>query len=135
MTHAITPSQAQPRVLVIDDAVTVRLYCRKLLQDGGFAVSEAANGLEALEIALSEPFDLFVVDINMQRMDGYAFLREARRQAALVGAPALMMSTEAAAADIEKAYAAGANFYLLKPIRPEPLLRAARLLTGRRIAA
>ena len=71
--------QARRRVLVIDDALTVRLFCRQLLEAAGFEVVEAINGLEGLERAMQERFDLFAVDVNMQKMDGYAFLREARR--------------------------------------------------------
>lgn len=118
------------RVLVIDDAVTIRLYCRKLLLDAGFQVEDAANGVEGLERALEQPFDLFVVDINMQKMDGYAFLRQARRDPALAAVPALMMSTEGAEEDMRKAFEAGANYYLRKPIRPDSFTEVARLMTG-----
>lgn len=118
------------RLLVIDDALTVRLFCRHLLEAEGFEVSEAINGLEALEIAMQKPFDLFAVDINMQKMDGYGFLREARRNPDLAGIPAIMMSTEAATQDVDKAYVAGANFYLYKPIRPDSFLAAVRVMTG-----
>ena len=118
------------RALVVDDAATVRLYCNQILSKAGFYVGEAINGLEGLELALQERFDLLLVDINMQKMDGYAFVRAVRRQPDLSDIPALMMSTEAAAQDVDSAYAAGANFYLFKPIQPDRLVAAARLLTG-----
>lgn len=118
------------RALVIDDALTVRLFCRHHLEAAGFAVTEAVNGLEGLERALQERFDLFAVDINMRKMDGYAFLREARRLPELAAVPALMMSTEAGGADVARAYEAGANYYLFKPIKPDLLVAAARLMTG-----
>ena len=123
-------SQTRPRVLIIDDALTVRLFCNQLLSQAGFEVAEAINGLEGLEVALQQPFDLFVVDINMQKMDGYAFLTEARRQPTLAATPAIMMSTEAANQDVSKAYDAGANFYLFKPVDPERLVASVRLMTG-----
>jgi two-component system chemotaxis response regulator CheY len=63
-------------------------------------------------------------------MDGYAFVREARRLPELAAVPALMMSTEAAGSDVATAYEAGANFYLFKPIKPEQLVTAARLMAG-----
>jgi two-component system chemotaxis response regulator CheY len=124
------PGPARRRVLVIDDALTVRLFCRQLLESAGFEVVEAINGLEGLERAMQERFDLFAVDVNMQKMDGYAFLREARRLPELEAVPALMMSTEAAAQDVARAYEAGANFYLFKPIKLEPFVTAARLMAG-----
>jgi two-component system chemotaxis response regulator CheY len=127
--HAEEP-QHGARILVIDDALTVRLFCKQLLTGAGFRVTEAINGLEALEIALQEEFDLFLVDINMQKMDGYAFLSEARRHAGLAEVPAIMMSTEAGSEDVSRAWNAGANFYLFKPLDPERLVTAARLMTG-----
>jgi two-component system chemotaxis response regulator CheY len=121
------------RILVVDDAATVRLYHRGILEGAGFAVHEAANGAEALEKALAcvagAPFDLYVVDVNMPVMDGYAFLR-ALRGAALPQAPAMMVSTEGAEGDRARAFAAGANAWATKPLRPERLLAEVRLLMG-----
>jgi two-component system chemotaxis response regulator CheY len=117
------------RILVVDDAATVRMYHRSILASAGYAVDEAVNGIEALEKALQSPFDLYVVDVNMPRLDGYAFLKELRRQD-IRQAPALMVSTEAARRDQTQAYEAGANLYLVKPARPDVLLRCCRLLLG-----
>jgi two-component system chemotaxis response regulator CheY len=111
------------RILVVDDAATVRLYQRQLLEQAGFLVDEAMNGLEAQEqIAKHGGYDLYLVDVNMPLQDGYGFLR-ALRAMPISPAPAVMISTEAAAIDRERAYAAGANFYLVKPIRPDLLLQ------------
>ena len=68
------------RVLVIDDAATVRMFCRVTLQGGGIQVEEAVNGIEGLEKAMQAPFDLYVVDVNMPKLDGYGFLRDYRRR-------------------------------------------------------
>jgi two-component system chemotaxis response regulator CheY len=92
-------------------------------------VEEAINGLEALEKALQSPFDLYLVDVNMPKLDGYAFLRELRTQD-VAQAPAIMISTEASGADRSQAYAAGANLYMVKPIQPEQLLAPIALLLG-----
>jgi two-component system chemotaxis response regulator CheY len=117
------------RILIVDDAATVRMYHRSILEKAGYKVAEAINGIEALEKALQEPFDLYIVDINMPKLDGYGFLRELRSRE-LPQAPALMVSTEAAASDRERAYVAGANLYLVKPVKPEELLIHCRLLLG-----
>lgn len=118
------------RVLIVDDAATVRMYYRSILEDAGFLVVEAVNGIEALEKSLLESFDLYIVDINMPKLDGYGFLRELRASEELSQAPALMVSTEAAANDRMRAYAAGANLYLVKPVKPDELLINCRLLLG-----
>ena len=121
------------RVLIIDDASLVRLYYRDALERAGYAVDEAMNGLEGLEKLLTEPADVLIVDINMPKMDGLTFLRTLRRQASPVAAtPALVTSTEAATTDFDAARAAGANFYLVKSIAQDVLVRHVDMLCGRR---
>ena len=117
------------RILIIDDAATVRMYYRNILKDAGYEVHEAINGLDALEKALQTRFDLYLVDINMPKMDGYGFLRELRLQD-MPQAPAIMISTEAQAQDRTRAHVAGANLYLVKPMQPAQLLESVALLMG-----
>jgi len=119
------------RILIIDDAATVRMYHRAILEGAGYAVEEAVNGIEAMEKTLRQPFELYIVDINMPKLDGYGFLRELRAQE-IVQAPAIMVSTEAESGDHTQAYAAGANAYLVKPVKPENLLMHVRILMGDR---
>ena len=99
-------------------------------------LAEAANGLEAVEAALTTAFDLFVVDVNMPKMDGYACVETLRSETVGTAAPILMISTEDRPGDADRAYAAGANLYLVKPVVAERLVRIARLLTaGRSVPA
>jgi len=118
------------RVLIIDDASTVRMYHGQLLEAAGFAVDQAVNGIEALEKAIVRSYDLYVVDVNMPRMDGYTFLRELRSRSDAAQAPAVMVSTEGEVKDALAAFAAGANFYVVKPAQPGELALVARLMTG-----
>jgi two-component system, chemotaxis family, chemotaxis protein CheY len=120
------------RVLVVDDSTIVRRYLRNALERADFAVDEAFNGVEALEKVLVRSFDLLIVDVNMPKMDGYAFLRALRARAdAHAAIPALMTSTEAGPQDVAAAEAAGANYYLVKPVSPDDLVMHAKALTGR----
>ena len=121
------------RILIIDDAATVRMYYRNILESSGYVVEEAVNGIEGLEKALGAPFDLYIVDINMPKLDGYGFLRELRGED-MPQAPAIMVSTEAAANDELTAYRVGANGYLIKPVTPERLLTHVRLLLGENVS-
>ena len=124
-------SDNKKTVLVVDDAALIRLYYRSLLEPAGFQVEEALNGLEALERLLTVPADLLIVDINMPQMDGLTFLRVLRRkERPLASIPALVTSTESAQADFAAARAAGANFYLVKPIEREALVATAAMLCG-----
>jgi two-component system, chemotaxis family, chemotaxis protein CheY len=127
----IDSSAAQPRILVVDDSSLVRLYYRSALEQAGFAVEQAINGIEAMEKVLAQPFDLVIVDINMPKMDGFSFLRDLRRLNSDVATlPALVITTEAGDQDVADGRAAGANFYLVKPISQADLLRHAAVLMG-----
>ncbi len=118
--------------LIVDDATTVRMFLRDILERAGFAVTEAMNGLEGLErvLAATPPPDLLMVDVNMPRMDGYAFLRAIRAEPSLCAIPAIVMTTESQEQDAQRAYDAGANLYLTKPGRPAALSAIACLLAG-----
>ena len=119
------------RVLVVDDAALVRLFYRDALESAGFEVDEALNGLEALEKVLAARPDLLVVDVNMPQMDGLTFIEALRRQELpLASTPALITSTEGGPQDFDAARAAGANFYLVKPISGETLVEYAAMLCG-----
>ncbi len=119
------------RVLVIDDASLVRLYYRAALENAGFFVGEALNGIEALEHLLTAPYDLLVVDVNMPQMDGVTFLKTLRgKNLPMASIPALVASSEADPIRIAAAREAGANFYIVKPMSQEMLVQYALLLCG-----
>lgn len=122
---------AARRVLIVDDASLVRLYYRDALERSGYVVDEAMNGLEALEKLLIAPADLLIVDINMPKMDGLTFLQALRREALpLAATPAIVISTEATPKDMAAARAAGANFYIVKPVAQQTLTRYVGMLCG-----
>lgn len=117
------------RILVVDDAATVRLYHRAILEGCGYQVDEAMNGIEALEKCLEHSFDLYVVDVNMPKMDGYTFIRQLR-SLDIPQAPAIMVSTESEQHDMDAAFAAGANLCLHKPSKPDQLRCFVAFLLG-----
>ena len=118
------------RVLVVDDAAMIRSYMRQVLGEAGYEVSEAVNGCEGIEKALASPFDLIIADVNMPTLDGHSMVAMLRREQATMAVPIAMLSTEAATKDAHRAYAAGANCYLVKPIRPDALKALVALLVG-----
>ena len=122
---------SRKRVLVIDDAALVRTYYRSALEARGFVVHEALNGLEGLEKLLLQPFDLAIVDVNMPQMDGITFLHTLRsKELPVSGIPVLVISTEAGVQDVAAARSAGANFYLVKPIKQKTLAEYAAMFCG-----
>ncbi|MDR3496558.1 MAG: response regulator [Ancalomicrobiaceae bacterium] len=120
-------------ILVVEDGLTMRLFYRDVLEAAGFQVDEAANGVEGLERAMLQPFDLAIVDVNMPKMDGFEMIRRMRQHPDLSSLPVATISTEAGESDMARAYAAGANYYLVKPAPPGDLALVARLLTGERL--
>jgi len=120
-------------ILIVDDALTVRMFHRQILEGGGYLVKEASNGFEALEKAIQSSFDLYIVDINMPLLDGYGFVQKLR-QNDLPQVPVIMVSTEADAKDRDMAFESGANFYMVKPVKPEYLLKVVHILLGEVIA-
>jgi two-component system chemotaxis response regulator CheY len=127
---AETDAARKKRILVVDDSSLVRLYYRSALEDAGFSVEQAINGIEAMEKVLTQAFDLLIVDVNMPRMDGFAFLRSLRCNGEIATLPALMISTESEEQDFVAARAAGANYYLVKPVAEADLVRHVGMLTG-----
>ena len=125
--------QARKKILVVDDAGLVRRYYREILEGAGYEVQEALNGVEAMERLLDQSVDLLIVDINMPQMDGLSFLRQLRQKPGALGAiPAVIASTESEEHDRADATAAGANFYLVKPLSSAALLEHVGLMCGRR---
>ena len=116
------------KVLIVDDAVTVRKYERQMVENLGIETDEAINGLEALEKLMHQKYDLLLVDINMPKMTGYELLEEMRKNPELKDIPVVMISTEAEKKDKINGYRVGANFYVVKPIRPDTIKSLINLL-------
>ena len=122
---------AKLRILIVDDASLVRRYYRDALERAGFEVDEALNGVEALEKLLGEPADLLIVDVNMPQMDGLTFIKALRRRDGETGSiPTLITSTEAGPQDFLAGRAAGANFYLVKPVNQDVLVEHIAMMCG-----
>jgi two-component system chemotaxis response regulator CheY len=115
-------------VLVVDDSPTVRLHLRVLLEEAGFEVAEAGNGLEGLEEARRVPFSAIVVDINMPLMNGFELIASLRQLTLHRETPIFVASTEASDEAVQRGINAGATAWLTKPVDPEllvPVLRRA----------
>ncbi|WP_457571853.1 response regulator [Desulfovulcanus sp.] len=118
------------KILVVDDATTVRKFHRQQIEKIGFEADEAVNGMEALEKMLQDKFDLALVDVNMPKMDGYQFIKEMRMTPEIQHIPAIMITTEADQEDELQAYRSGANYYMVKPAKPEVLQNILKIMTG-----
>ncbi len=104
------------RILIVDDKATSRELLGTVLERQGYAVSEAANGEEALEKVRSETPDLVLLDLQMPIRNGYEVLGELRKDAAYAMLPVIALTASAMQGDREKALAAGFTGYLAKPV-------------------
>jgi len=109
-------------VLVVDDAMTMRKMVSFTLRGSGYQTVEAGDGVEALSALAANAVDLIITDVNMPRMDGIEFTRQAR--AALRGRPVpiLILTTESEQEKKNQARAAGATGWIVKPFQQEQLL-------------
>ena len=106
------------KILVVDDASSIRLLVSDVLSDQGLTVTTAPSGEEALKRLENESFDLILLDIMMKGMDGLEVCRRVRDQ---VDCPILFLSAKDSAHDIVTGLGLGADDYLTKPFELEVL--------------
>lgn len=111
------------RALVIDDSRAVRAFIRPILNEMGFEVCEAGNGQEGLERLREYPeTGIVLVDWNMPIMDGLQFIQVVRADPAYRGLRIVMVTTETESEQMNRAMAAGADEYVMKPFSKEVLV-------------
>ncbi len=108
------------RILLVEDGVTNRKLISLVLHRAGAKVRCAENGREGVEVAMSESFDLILMDMQMPIMDGYSAARELRRLGCTT--PIIALTAHAMAGDERKCREAGCSGYFAKPIDPQRLL-------------
>jgi two-component system chemotaxis response regulator CheY len=110
-------------ILVLDDSPTMVMSLSRILKKAGYDVETAANGREGMtKLTGGLKPNLILTDINMPQMDGIAFIKEARRNAATRFTPIIVLTTESGAVKRDEARAAGASGWLTKPTEPNELL-------------
>jgi two-component system chemotaxis response regulator CheY len=117
-------------VLIVDDSEFTRNYHSYILREADFETVTAVDGADGLEKLYSRTFDLVLTDINMANMDGYEFIRRVRSSGDYDSLPIIIISTESEAEDKSRGFAAGANFYIVKPTDPEPLIANICIVLG-----
>jgi two-component system, chemotaxis family, sensor kinase CheA len=121
------------RILVVDDALTVRELQRNILERAGFDVRVAIDGTDALSKLAEGPSDLILTDVEMPNMDGFALTEAVRAHPSLANIPILILSSRASEADRIRGLDAGADGYIIKSSFDEgSLLAAVNRLIGAR---
>lgn len=91
------------KILAVDDSPSVRKLVEFSLKRGGFLVTTAQDGQEALDIIVRDSFDAVILDVNMPRLDGFEFLRRIKTNETLASIPVVMLTTEGHDVDKERA--------------------------------
>jgi len=109
------------RVLVVDDEPSIRMLCAVNLGLGGFLVTEAENGAEALEVASREEFDLVLLDVMLPDIGGHEVARQLARSRRTRHVPVVFISARADKSDLRLGYEVGGLDYITKPFDPTAL--------------
>jgi two-component system chemotaxis response regulator CheY len=115
------------RILIVEDSPTMRqLLVFALRRLKNVEIVEAQDGMDGLRKISSDSYDLALIDINMPVMDGLKLISLIRGEASLQDIPIVVITTEGANEDRERAMSLGANEYLAKPIQANRVLAVAR---------
>ena len=121
------------RILVVDDALTIRELQRSILERAGFQVRVAVDGTDALARLAEEPSDLILTDIEMPNMDGFELTEAVRAHPALANIPVLILSSRSSDSDRQRGLDAGADGLIPKSgFDAGSLLTAVNRLIGQR---
>lgn len=110
-------------VLIVDDEPMTRDLLRLMLERAGFDISEAEDGIDALEKIKDNAPDAVILDVMMPRMDGVTVCEILRREEATANLPVIMLSARTHMDAVEKGLRAGATRYLSKPVSRQDLIR------------
>src|ERR1700738_462826 len=130
MGDPVAPSAGGATVLVADDNDVAQRLCKRVLEKAGYTVLLAADGLEAVEVALTKNPAMILMDVAMPGIDGVEAMR--RIKAAKPTMPILIASAHSMASDRERFLAAGADDVLAKPFRLADLVAIVGKLTANR---
>jgi CheY-like chemotaxis protein/signal transduction histidine kinase len=121
--EAVAAAPEDAVVLVIDDDPMVHTLLRGHLEEGGFRILSAADGIEGLTLAREHHPTVIILDIHLPKLDGWGVLQRLKSEPALANTPVIMLSVEEQRA---RAFSFGACDYLVKPVEPEKLVSVVR---------
>lgn len=117
-------------LLVVDDEAKIRMLIRKYAEFEGHTVTEAENGMEAVELCRKDPkqFDLIILDVMMPELDGFSAVAEIRK---VSQAPVLMLSARGEEYDRIHGFELGVDDYVVKPFSPKELMMRVNAIMNR----
>jgi len=133
LSREATPGtvKEKKRILVVDDSFTVREMERKLLENRGYIVETAVDGVDGWNAVRAEHYDMVVSDVDMPRMNGIEFVKQIKQHPELKALPVIIVSYKDKEEDRLMGLEAGANYYLTKSsFEDDSLIHAAVDLIG-----
>lgn len=115
-------------ILVVDDEEQIRNIIKKYATFEGYQVSEAVNGMDAVEICRKKKFDLIIMDVMMPELDGFSACREIRKTS---DTPVLMLSARGEEYDRIHGFETGVDDYVVKPFSPKELMMRVQAILKR----
>lgn len=126
----------KPRVLVVDDSISIRKFVQRFLDRVGYEVEVAADGMVALGLMGKAKFDVVITDLEMPVMHGYDLIAEMKRNSALMNIPIIVLTSRAGEKHKQKALEMGAQDYLVKPFEEQEMVGALKkILSGAALAS
>ena len=112
-----------PRVLLVDDSISVRRFVGRMLTVGGFDVVTANDGAEAIAKVTERRFDVVVTDLEMPRVNGYELIEDLRRRSSTRHVPVIVLTTRAGDKHVSLARRLGVEHYVTKPVEESSFVR------------
>ena len=116
------------RILVVDDEEKIRTIIRKYAEFEGYDVTEAKDGIEALQLCRSQDFDVIILDIMMPKLDGFSTCRKIRE---IKTTPVIMLSARGEEYDRIHGFEMGVDDYVVKPFSPKELMMRIKVVISR----
>ncbi len=119
------------KILIVDDDLETLRLVGLILERGGYQITAASNGQQALTLAHSEQPNLIILDVMMPDMDGYQVMKNIRQDNSINTIPVLMFTAKAGIEDKITGYETGVDDYLTKPIHPAELVAHVKAVLSR----
>ena len=123
-----------PRILLVDDSVSVRKVVGRMLSSAGFEVVTAVDGVEALACLRDASFSLVITDLEMPRLNGFELIQQLRDREAWKALPIVVLTTRVGERHVRVAQELGATGFLSKPVVQERLVSLVRRLCPAAVA-
>lgn len=118
------------KVLVVDDSAAIRKSISFVLEQGGYEIVEAEDGLLALDALEKNTVNLIITDVNMPNLDGIGLIRKVRESDRNRFVPIIVLTTESQNTKMDEGRAAGATGWIVKPFSAEKLISVVKKIIG-----